>query len=246
MRGIILAAGRGRRLEPILPDKPKCLLPFGTKTLIQHQIAALVQNGITEIVVVVGYEQQQIRDHLKDQQCAITYVENLIFDSTNTIYSLWLCREFFNDGFIYFNADVLFDYRIVKRLCEGNGGSRLACVPGQCGQEEVKVIVREGRKIVEIGKHMPAEECYGEFIGIAKFAKEDNGRFGRILDLCVKDKSTWKYFFEYAVDLLCRERTLTAVDISDLPATEIDFPEDLQRAREQVLPQLVQLKQSGF
>jgi choline kinase len=246
VRGIILAAGRGRRLEPVLPDKPKCLLPFGNKSLIQHQIAALVQNGITDIVVVVGYEQQQVRDHLKDQLCSIAYIENPIFDSTNTIYSLWLCREFFNDDFIYFNADVLFDYRIVKRLCEGSGGSWLACVPGQCGQEEVKVIVREGLQITEIGKHMPSEQCYGEFIGIAKFAKEDNMRFAEILDACVQDQSTWKYFFEYAVDKLCRENVLSAVDISDLPATEIDFPEDLQRAKEQVLPLLAQLEESGY
>jgi choline kinase len=245
MRGIILAAGSGRRLESVLPDKPKCLLPFGTKTLIQHQVSALVQNGITEIVVVVGYEQQQIRDHLSDQACSITYVENPIYESTNTIYSLWLCREFFKEDFIYFNADVLFDYRIVKRLCEKKKGSALACVPGRCGQEEVKVVV-DSERIVEIGKHMPAEECYGEFIGIAKFAKEDNLRFAEILDACAKDKSTWKYFFEYAVDLLCREHTLAAIDISDLPATEIDFPEDLERARHEVLPRLAQMEESGF
>ena len=245
MRGIILAAGRGRRLEPVLPGKPKCLLAFGEKSLIRHQIAALIQAGIEEAVVVVGYEKQMIIDHLSNEACKIIYVENPVFDETNTIYSLWLTREFFDDSFVYFNADVLFDYRIVKRLCGREETSNLACIPGLCGEEEVKVIV-ENRRIVEIGKKIPKERCYGEFIGIAKFDRRDNGRFAEILDECIKDKSTWNSFFEYAVNFLVKETEIKAVDISDLPATEIDFPQDLKRAREEVFPRLVGLDESGY
>lgn len=245
MRGIILAAGRGKRLEPVLPGQPKCLITFGEKSLIQHQIAALIQAGINEIAIVVGYEKQQIIDHLKNEQCSITYIENPIYDETNTIYSLWLTREFFDDSFVYFNADVLFDYRIVKRLCEGAETSNLACMPGLCGEEEVKVTVEDSR-IAGIGKDIVKEKCYGEFIGIAKFDRRDNKRFAGILDECIKDKSTWKYFFEYAVDFLAKEAVLKAVDISDLPATEIDFPEDLKYAKEEVFPGLVGLEESGY
>ncbi len=245
MRGIILAAGRGRRLEPVLPNMPKCLLTFGDKSLIQHQTAALMQAGITEVVVVVGYKHEEIRSHLQDMPCTITYVENEIFDRTNTIYSLWLARDYFDKGFVYFNADVLFDYRIVKRLCDILPTSNLACLAGECGGEEVKVVVEDSR-IKEIGKHIPKELCYGEFVGIAKFAKMDTPRFAEILDECVKDTSTWKYFFEYAVDILAREKVLQAIDISDLSATEIDFPEDLERARKEVFPLLVNLDKSGY
>jgi len=245
MRGIILAAGRGRRLEPVFPNKPKCLIQFGGKSLIQHQISALLKNGVKEVVVVVGYENRQIREHLRNMPCTIHYIENPVFDSTNTIYSLWLCREFFDTEFIYFNADVLFDYRIVQRLCAKKAGSSLACVPGRCGQEEVKVIVA-GNKIVEIGKHMPAERCYGEFIGIARFAHEDTARFAQILDECIGDQATWRYFFEYAVNVLAQEAVLHAVDISDLPATEIDFPEDLEYAQKEIFPKLAGLEESGY
>lgn len=245
MRGIILAAGRGRRLEPVLPEKPKCLITFGEKTLIQHQIRALKQAGIDDVVVVVGYEKQQIVDHLSNEPCSIIYIENPIYDETNTIYSLWLAKKFFDDSFIYFNADVLFDYRIVKRLCKKKETSNLACLPGLCGEEEVKVIV-ENNRIVGIGKKISNGNCYGEFIGIAKFDKRDNGRFAEILDECIGDKSTWKYFFEYAVDFLAKEAYLKAIDISDLPAMEIDFPADLRRARKEVFTRLVNLEESGY
>lgn len=237
MRGIILAAGKGRRLESVLPGQPKCLLKFGEKTLIEHQIAALAGAGIRDLVIVVGYEQEQIRTHLKDVDANITYMENPIYDRTNTLYSLWLTREFFDDSFIYFNADVLFDYRIIQALLKGNDISNFACIKDQCGEEEVKVVVLDNR-IVEIGKHMAAERCFGEFIGIARFDKKDNIRFKEILCERAKDESNWNKFFEFAVDDLSKEAMLNVVDISELPATEIDFPEDLEHARNHVYPLL--------
>lgn len=237
MRGIILAAGRGRRLEPVLPDQPKCLLEFDGKSLLQHQIDSLARVGVRDFVVVVGYEQQMIIDHLSDTPYTIHFVGNPIFDRTNTIYSLWLAREFFDDDFIYFNADVLFDYQIIERLMADPDHSTFACNTYECAEEEVKFIVTDGR-IVEIGKKLPIEECAGEFIGIAKFARKDNVRFGAILEECIADESLWMEYFEYAVNILAKQTHLKMVDISDLPATEIDFPEDLAHAREHVLPRL--------
>ena len=72
--------------------------------------------------------------------------------------------------------------------------------------------------------------------GCFSFRRGDNAAFARILDECVADEANWNCFFEFAVDKLSREATLRCVDISDLPATEIDFPEDLERARTQVFP----------
>jgi choline kinase len=236
MKALILAAGRGRRLETVLPGQPKCLLTFGSRSLLQHQVAALQGIGCRECVVVVGYRHEMIREHLKGCGSTITYIENPIFDRTNTIYSLWLAREHFGDDFVYFNADVLFDYRVLSRLVAGRT-SNLACVKGRCGEEEVKVVVSDGR-ISRIGKQLTPSECYGEFIGIARFAREDNARFAAVLDECIADEGNWNRFFEYAVDRLAQERRLAAVDISDLPSTEIDFPEDLVRARSEVFPRL--------
>lgn len=238
MIGIILAAGQGIRLESVLPGKPKCLLEFGEKSLIEHQIASLMGAGIKKVAIVVGYEHQQIRNHLQNRNdIDITYIVNDIYDKTNTIYSLWLARKYFKEDFIYFNADVLFDYRVISRICDGSIHSTLACQKGLCGEEEVKVVVEKGR-IVKIGKKIEPALCYGEFIGIARFSKEDNIRFGEILDECIKDESTWNNFFEYAVDFLGKDRILKEIDISDLPATEIDFPEDLEYARKEVFPML--------
>lgn len=237
MRGIILAAGRGRRLESALSGEPKCLIEFGGVALVEHQIRALSSVGVEEFVIVVGYKQQDIRARLEHCRARIIFVENPIYDTTNTLYSLWLARDYFDQSFIYANGDVLFDHRLVSRLAGQEPGSRFACVRARCGLEEVKVVV-EGGRIMEIGKRLSRGPCFGEFVGVARFEDEDNACFAEIISRCIRDEENWMCYFEYAVDLLARARPLYAADISDLPVIEIDFPEDLERARQEVFPLL--------
>jgi choline kinase len=223
----------------VLQGRPKCLLEMGGKSLIQRQIDAMKTVGVGEFVVVVGFEQQQIRSALAKIDGIFHFVENPIFARTNTLYSLWLTREFFDDDFIYFNGDILCDDRTVKMVASDPAHSQLACVVHPCGDEEVKVTVQKGR-ITEIGKEIDSAGCFGEFIGVARFARQDNRRFAEILDTCIKDESLWNRYFEYAVNALAAETTLLCADITGLPAVEIDFPQDLENARKAILPRLVQ------
>ena len=78
--GVILAAGIGSRLRPITESLPKCMVKTAGKPLLEYQFDAYRNAGITELVVVVGYEGQAIRNyckHIKD--LSITIIENLSF-----------------------------------------------------------------------------------------------------------------------------------------------------------------------
>lgn len=66
MKAIILAAGKGERLQPLTDYKPKAMLPICNKPFIDYQIEMLRKHGIDEIAVVVGYLEDTIRKHLKD------------------------------------------------------------------------------------------------------------------------------------------------------------------------------------
>ena len=105
MRGIILAAGKGSRLNGTAGDMPKCLVEAGGITLIERQIRALREAGIDEIAVVVGCQADRVR-----RACGhgITYVENTQYAATNSLYSLWMARALLFEGFVVLNCDVLF------------------------------------------------------------------------------------------------------------------------------------------
>ena len=105
MKAIILAAGKGSRLEPVSGESVKCLVELGGMTLIGRQFSYLRACGITQIAVVVGFQAERIR-----RICGpnVEYVENPIFAETNSLYSLWLARHLFGNGFVVMNSRCIF------------------------------------------------------------------------------------------------------------------------------------------
>src|SRR3954454_10821849 len=156
MRGIILAAGKGSRLNGTIGDKPKCLLRVGGKTLVQRQIEALKGVGITDIVVVVGCQADVVRRSCGSR---VTYVENARYAQTNSLYSLWLARPLLYDGFVVMNCDVLFHPQMLSDLVTSRYEDALLMASQEndvdsFGDEEMKILVRRGR-VPDISKTMP-------------------------------------------------------------------------------------------
>lgn len=234
MIAIILAAGRSMRLRPLTDDRPKCLLPMGSKTILDWQLDALRSVGVHDLLVVVGYRQDMIRGHLAQHpDMRITYVENPNFATTNTLFSLRCALETHEGDFYYLNADVVFDPQIMARLAPGEDGAYLAIDKKQCREEEVKVQIENGR-IIAIGKHLNPETCDGEFIGVAKFCGNAARSF-RAQVLADAVAGNEMQFFEYALDRWPDKAHLFPVDVTGLPCVEVDFPEDYDYAVSEVI-----------
>jgi len=71
MKAMILAAGLGTRLKPFTEDKPKALVKIGDKTLLEHTILRLKENGFTEIVVNVHHFAQMVIDFLNSNDFGV-------------------------------------------------------------------------------------------------------------------------------------------------------------------------------
>jgi len=229
MRAIILAAGRGRRLEPMGWTKPKCLLEVGGITLLDRTLSTLVANGVTDVTLVVGYQRSLIEEAARKHPITPRFIVNEHYETTNTVCSLWLAREAIVDDFLYFNADVLFFPEIVSRLLT-HDRSALAVDEKQCGAEEVKVVVDADRRIHRIGKTLDPDVCAGEFIGVARFGASICADFVARLGDFNERSGLSDVFFEAALDELLDEHPVYAMPIADLPAIEIDTPEDYERA----------------
>ena len=233
MKAVILAAGMGRRLQEASGGMPKSMINIGNKTLIHRQINSCLDAGVTEFVIVLGFKKGHLRSHILEilNEEQVVFVENPIYGSTNTLYSLWLTRDYLNDDFIYFNADVIFKSDLVKKITSESSHSQLLLETKSCGEEEVKMVVDKDNRIHKIGKKLAVSECAGEFIGVGKFAKEVLSDFIEELSIGVNSGQE-NNFFEFAVDKILGRHSLYAVSTDGLPCVEIDFPEDLERALE--------------
>lgn len=237
MKAIILVAGVSRRLYPLTEYHPKCLMELGGRTIFDFQMEALLAAGIREVCLVVGYRREQIIEHAERTYSNVrfTYRINHHFFETNTAHSLWCAGdEFVNQDFVYLNGDVLFEPKLLQRLLDSPVAAALAVEAKRCGEEEVKVIVDDERRIHGISKQLDPEKCLGEFIGVARFCAPMNAAFLKALDQ-LKAEGARNAYFEAALDRIAPEFPLHAVDVTDLPCIEIDFVEDYEAARRNVL-----------
>lgn len=229
MLAVILAAGKGSRLGEHADGLPKPLVKVGTKALIQRQIENLQAHGVEEFLIVTGHRHIELEQAVLEWAPQAQFVLNADYAQTNTLHSLHLAMEHIGPrDFYYLNADVLSTPALLDFL-KGEG-NLLAVEPKNCGDEEVKVIVDSHSKIQAISKKLDPQHCLGEFIGIAKFAGEFQGAFAECLAQQVS-LGHGNDYFEGALNLLCAQHFLKSVDIRGNPVIEIDFPEDLAKAR---------------
>ncbi len=247
MKAVILAAGMGRRLSSMGWEKPKCLLPVGGTTLLGHVLESLIARGVREAVIVVGYRRGVVEREASRFDISCTFVENADFSSTNTMYSLFLAREFLTGDFLYFNADVWFDAELLDLLIGvGQVGMDGVLVLDEktCGDEEVKMILDDRGRVLQIGKALDPAECAGEFIGIGRFNhsicsalivslgrfcfdRAEHGGAGLGHDT----QGGRSLFFEAAVDDLLGDFRVMTVPLGELRAVEIDTAEDYALAK---------------
>jgi len=238
MRGIILAAGKGSRLNGTAKESPKCLVELGGSTLIERQIRLLRQAGIHDITVVAGCQADRVR-----RVCGhnVTYVENAHYAHTNSMYSLWMARPLLYEGFVVLNCDVIFHPTLLGDLLSARHDNALLLAYREAnqppfGDEEMKVKVRCGR-VVDMSKTMDPAEADGENLGIVKFGPAGAAALVDILDRLIASGGVrdWapRAFAEFA-----KLHPLHAVGTRGLPWIEIDFPEDYRRAAADVLPRI--------
>jgi choline kinase len=237
MNGIILAAGKGTRLNGV-DLKPKCLFEVGGQTLLERQIAAFREARIDNVVLVLGFEAERIQ-----RRCPAntSFVMNTRFEETSSLYSLSLARDYLTEGFVVLNCDVLFHPQLLTRLLSAPFDDALLVdlvdkQNNHLGDEEMKVKVDNG-VVVDIRKDLDPAEADGENVGMVKFSSQGAQRLLDEMDALLTrgGERDWapRAFREFAL-----RYPLHAISTEDYPWIEIDFPEDYRRAQDEILPQI--------
>jgi len=246
---LILAAGRGRRLGPLGDTRPKCLLSFGGRTLLERHVSTLRALGVEEIRVVVGYRRRDVASELaRLPGRAVELLENPAFERG----SLWSlargCASLRGGGdVLLMDADVLCSPAVLAPLVRTPGTGLL--VDRGCDLhdlEAVKVAVRDGR-VVDFAKRLDPGirfDYVGESVGFFRIEARAADRLADEVERRVRasraDESRLDEPYEHALSTLLRGEAerCRVHDVTGLPWIEIDFPEDLERARYEILPRL--------
>lgn len=108
MKGMILAAGEGRRLRPLTNHTPKPMLPIADRPLLEHTLNYLRKNGITELAINLYHLPQVVMDYFGDgSRCGVQLrysVEEQLLGSAGGVKRL---QTFFDDTFVVFYGDLL-------------------------------------------------------------------------------------------------------------------------------------------
>ncbi len=243
MKAIILAAGVARRLAPLTDKTHKCLLPVGERALLGRMLAALDATGIREAVLVVGHRADQIRElaGVRFGRIRIRYVENPEYAKGSAI-SLYAARDHLREPSLVMDADVLFPREFLRRLLAAPAPSAFLVDLGFTDTgEEVKYYTR-GDRVIALGKKVVPEswEQVGEGVGFFKCGAEAAAGLTHLLERVI-DEGGGLNEYEDALHLLVQLHHVGWVDVTGLPWTEIDFVEDLRRAREDVFPRVARL-----
>ena len=234
MIGVILAAGMAKRLRPLTDERPKCLLTVGQRTLLQRTVDGIIAAGISELVVVTGYRAQMIRDFLTSHYPDLTihFIDNPDYAHNNNIFSLWLTRPY-TEGrdFLLLDSDILFDPQIIPDVLSAEG-SALALNRHELGEEEIKVIVDDQNRVVEISKVCSIEQAIGESVGIEKMEAGYSAALFRELEQMIEGEGLIDIFYERAFErLIPQGHTFTVVDTTRYFSIELDTVEDFENAK---------------
>ena len=226
---IILAAGVGKRFGAEMNDRPKALLEVGGETLIARLVRQLREGGVERIVIVVGHRGELIEQELGGVP-GVAFLHNPEY-RRGAILSLWTAREHLAGPALVMDADVFLPSEMMLRLLRSaHDDCFLLDGSADATGEEQMLHVRNGR-VTDIARNPRGEyDLLGESVGFLKLGAEGARVLRELLDARVaagvKDIEHEEVYPEFL------SRVVTGFErVDDLDWTEIDFPEDLERAR---------------
>jgi len=237
--GMVLAAGAGRRLRPYSDRLPKALVPVdGETTILDIALTNLAKVGIHEVVIVVGYAAEAMRQRKaaleRRYRLRLTLVDNDKAEEWNNAYSLWTARDQMSDGVLLVNGDTVHPVSVEETLLSARGPMMLLAIDcfKDLAAEEMKVKVDARGAVVRITKAMDPAQASGEYIGATLVEPE------AVPYLIDSLETTWRrdpslYYEDAYQEMVDRgQEVMTAAIPWGTRWVEVDDPLDLARARE--------------
>ena len=236
MKAIILSAGQGSRLGHLTTDRPKCLIEFGGRSLLDWQLDTLAANGVEEAVVVTGFRDDQIEASLARRSGGPTVrtIYNPFYKVADNLGSLYIAREEIAGDCLVWNGDTLVSKALMARVL-GNAQ------PGICvtvdrkdsyDEDDMKV-VESGGLLKAIGKRI-SEGVNAESIGLLAFRDGGAEQFRNAIETAIRTPEGTTVWYLRVIHHIAQSADVWTFDIKGDEWGEVDFPEDVATAEKLV------------
>lgn len=242
MQGIILAAGKGKRLGKYTEDIPKVLVDVNGTPLLLNALQRLYEQGVNEVIIVVGYMKEKIVHACGNEYhgMKITYVVNEQYETTNNVVSFYLATKYIQEDAILVEGDLLFGSNLLPRLLEKKHECNILVSKYNPDTMDGTVILAEGEKakLLLVNRMQGADFDYSNVwktVNVYMFGKEFlEKKLAPAVALYVNTGNLNSYY-ELVIGSLIYygDSDISIVPISEEEWFEIDDEQDLLIAKEQ-------------
>jgi choline kinase len=243
---VILAAGRGTRMNGVTGNKPKGFLPALGKTFASRAIDILRAEGIGDIVVVTGFGAGFYDDLAAGYGGGVRTAHNPDFETKGTMKSLLTALEVVTGQFLVLDADIVYEARAVRSLVQSSADNAIMLSGiGTLGDEFfawTKADGADGGRWLQHLSKVRADNSVppdGEHMGIMKVGGALAAALRSRAHLNPAEAAELPY--ELCLLRLLAQHPMEAVHIPDLVWTEVDTPAMFDHAERVVLPKLAEL-----
>ncbi len=230
-----MAAGMGTRFGQMTETIPKGFIQCGGISMVERSIQTLIDCGITRIIIGTGYHKEKY-EALRDKYPQIECVFSPRYAETNSMYTLWNCREAIgSDDFLLLESDLIYEPKALTSLLECPAPDVMLITPVTKFQDQYYVEYGEHNRLTRCSTTAADLDVKGELVGIHKLSN----KFYRAMceDYAQKADDLPKLGYEYELLLMSQQIMPVYVLCQEgLKWYEIDDIDDLRYAEQHILP----------